>query len=215
MSTISKTGLSQENLHPNIHWNYFPNTPNNRGLPEIHKQMLSRKESVFCSQLTGGGSVDFLLLRVSGKRIDWWEDYETEREQEHLVDRARKQPWNQTAKCTETNDLGTSAEKGKHTMTQVLVVLVFMVDNFTTACSFLSWSINDLHEQEATWGVTGDQYLVNVPESEKAFFLHVLFLKQLDFLLKFQIVRRTDSNPVNENDAWALEFDLQNSWKSI
>lgn len=49
--------------------------------------------------------------------------------------------------------------------------------------------------------MTGDQYLVNVPESEKAFFLHVLFLKQLDFLLKFQIVRRTDGNPVNENDA--------------
>lgn len=40
----------------------------------------------------------------------------------------------------------------------------------------------------------------------KTFFLHVLFLKQLDFLLEFQIVRRADGNPVDENDAGDLRF---------
>lgn len=73
----SQTRLSLENLHPHIHWRYFTTTPNKEGL------------SIW-GQLTGGGSVDSLLLRVSGKRIDWWEDDETEREQEHLVDKAQK-----------------------------------------------------------------------------------------------------------------------------
>lgn len=43
---------------------------------------------------------------------------------------------------------------------------------------------------------------------KKKKFSHVLLLKQLDFLLEFQIVRRADGNPVDENDAGVLEFEL-------
>lgn len=91
-------------------------------------------------QLTWGGRVELLCLGVSTKRIDWWEDDQTEGEQENL-----KVQW-KSEKNSRAWQRPSHWEKKKSqfTITQVLVVLAFMVDIFTIAWSFLSCSINDL-----------------------------------------------------------------------
>lgn len=67
-------------------------------------------------------------------------------------------------------------------MTQVLVVLAFMVDIFTIACSFLSCSIKDLYEprEQIYCRKMSNNYL---SMQQHYLSLHVLFLKHLDFLL--------------------------------
>lgn len=151
MSTISLTRLSLENLHRYIHWKYFitkvyEKSVKNKffeGRTFYLRQTYWRRECRLPSAPCFW-QMDWLM----GK---WWDRTRAGTPSEQNTEDSRE---DKLQHVKETKGLAASAEQGKCTMTQVLVVLVFMVDIFTTACSFLSWSINDLFEPEATCGVT-------------------------------------------------------------
>lgn len=93
------------------------------------------------------------------------------------------------------------------TITQVLVVLAFMVDIFTMACSFFSCSIKDLRKEKKEKFVGPTNMQIKKHQSpRRAFSSHVLFLQQLHLLLELQVMSGTDGNPAPHRHSHRLVF---------